>query len=241
MVINNKEIGVISVYEPNVQGDKRDFFEQLNSVIAVLNIPVIVGGDFNVVRSESERVRGGDQMVESRHDMFLVSTDIASMFPLLTQSSLPRGLFDHRPIILKDNSVKKFSGPFKWFKHWEDDHILVEKIKRLCAVNKGLGLSQILEWVKKATKDREREVRQINPDSVEEIRKKLDILENRVISNSRSNSDLSEIISLKPCLWAVLRKEEREWLQKSRLRWFKECNKNTKYFYLSTVSRGRTN
>ncbi|XP_038994717.1 uncharacterized protein LOC120118823 [Hibiscus syriacus] len=234
LVSNNREIGVINVYGPNVQGEMREFFEQLITVISDWNIPVIVGGDFNAVRMESERLevqvqstameifeefitaselfevpnlgslftwfRGDGNVVASRLDRFLISTEIFSLFPQLMQVSLPRRLSDHKPIVLKESRLK-IIRPFKWFNYWADDPILAKTIRELCEFNRGKGMNKILLLVKKVTK--------------------------------------SEISVLKASLWAVMRKEE--WLQKSRLRWFKEGDKNTKFFHLSAVTRGRKN
>ncbi|XP_039070033.1 uncharacterized protein LOC120216767 [Hibiscus syriacus] len=275
LVRSNLDIGLVNVYGPNVPGERKDFFEILNAVITDLNSPIILGGDFNVVRSDDERVgvcdhlggmnmfedfistwdlvevpnvgsqftwfRGGMNVAASRLDRFLVSVEIVSLFPLLTQTTLPKSLSNHIPIILKEKKAKKFNRPFKWFNHWAEDSDLVGIIKELCERNSGKGMNQILELVKDATKVRESAANQKVPFSVGEINKHIDILENRVIADGNSTALQNELYFLKARLWAAVRKEEHEWLQKLRLKWFRDGDKNTRFFHLSAVARGRIN
>ncbi|XP_039048248.1 uncharacterized protein LOC120188948 [Hibiscus syriacus] len=61
------------------------------------------------------------------------------------------------------------------------------------------------------------------------------------ISNPNSISDQTDLVAMKARLWALLRKEEHEWLQKSRLKWFKEGDINMKFFHLTASSRAKRN
>lgn len=42
-------------------------------------------------------------------------------------------------------------------------------------------------------------------------------------------------------LWALYRREEREWLQKSKVKWVNDGDYNTKYFHIMAAARGRIN
>ncbi|XP_039018063.1 uncharacterized protein LOC120149294 [Hibiscus syriacus] len=248
LLFNNMMTGLINVYGSNVQGERRDFFENLIAIISDWNIPVIVGGDFNVVRKDSERLGIQVQSVVTRiFEEFIAfcqlievpntGSQFTCLFPQLVQFSLPRRLSDHKPIVLKERRLKKFIRPFKWFNHWADDSILANTISDLCDVNRGKGMNKILQLIKNATKERERAVREMNLDSAKEIRNKIDSSEVKSLSNPTNAQIQSEITMLKSRLWSVMRNDERDWLQKSRLRWFKEGDRNTKFFHLSAISR----
>ncbi|XP_039041973.1 uncharacterized protein LOC120180758 [Hibiscus syriacus] len=275
LVQNNLEIGIINVYGPNVQGERVEFFEQLNDVIVSLNSPVIVGGDFNTVITESKRLgsqyhsaassifenfisgwslievlisgsvftwfRGVTNVDASRLDRILISTEITCEFPHLMQFALPRSLSGHNPVLLKDRKIKKFYRPFKWFNHWVDDPCLSDKIIGVCMANKGKSMFQTFLLVKHASKEWEGAVCNNISDLVEALRSKIDSLEKICISNPTDNLAQAELVSSKARLWAVSRREEREWLQKSKLKWFKEGDKNTKFFHITAASRGRIN
>ncbi|KAE8725718.1 hypothetical protein F3Y22_tig00008146pilonHSYRG00014 [Hibiscus syriacus] len=113
--------------------------------------------------------RGGGSVAASRLDRFLISTEIFSTWPQLVQCPLPKGLYDHKPIVLKEKRLSKFIRPFKWFNYWAEDSILVKRINDLCVVNYGNGINNLLVLVKNVTKIIEREFWELNPDSTEEI------------------------------------------------------------------------
>ncbi|KAE8662788.1 hypothetical protein F3Y22_tig00113124pilonHSYRG00059 [Hibiscus syriacus] len=154
---------------------------------------------------------GGVNMTVNRLDRLLVSTDIAYAFPQLFQTILPR-----------------------------NDPILFQKIKGVCESNKGKGMTQILMLSKAETKAWVLTVRENKADFVEEIGIKIESLENLCILYPSNCLVQTELVTLKARLWAELRKQEREWLQKYRLKWFKEGDK-TQDFHLIAATRGRTN
>ncbi|KAE8655416.1 hypothetical protein F3Y22_tig00117027pilonHSYRG00012 [Hibiscus syriacus] len=271
----NLEIGIINVYGPNTHGERVSFFDQLNLIIENLKVPIIVGGDFNIVRSDLEITgvhniscsmlvfedfiskwdlvdipisgsvftwfRGGLSTTANRLDRFLISADIVCLSPTLVQATLHRGLSDHNPILLCEGKLKKVCRQFKWFNHWADDPSLADKIRMVFGANHGQDLSHVLLLTKKVTKDWVEARRNSKSDPVVEYEKKIDSLEKLCLVNPTDKATQAEIISVRAKLWAEYRKTEREWLQKSRLKWFKEGDKNTKKFHLTAVLRGHTN
>ncbi|XP_039048924.1 uncharacterized protein LOC120189810 [Hibiscus syriacus] len=167
--------------------------------------------------------------------------DRSDFFEQLSWFTLPRSVSDHNPVVLKIRKGKKVVRPFKWFNHWAEDPVLVERIKGVWMTNRGKGILHSLSLTKAVTKERERSIRDSNTDSVEKIGNYIDDLEKICILNPSSSSAQNDLVAMKARLWALLRKEEREWLQKSRLKWFKECDRNTKFFHLTASSRARRN
>ncbi|XP_039070455.1 uncharacterized protein LOC120217432 [Hibiscus syriacus] len=130
--------------------------------------------------------------------------------------------------------------PFKWFSHRADDkgYSDIFKVAQKSFKN---GFDKFLVEVKKATKFWAKKVNLENSNSIEQIEEKIESLEQVDVAGSGDNEVLNEISGLKADLWARYRCEEREWLHKSRLKWFKEGDKNSKFFHLTAAIRGSKN
>ncbi|KAL4353131.1 hypothetical protein GQ457_06G018130 [Hibiscus cannabinus] len=189
--------------------------------------------------------RGGSQVTACKLDRFLVFAELLSIIPNLTQSALPRKLSDHSPVLLKEVTTMGGPRPFKWFTYWADDQQFNEMMEQTLSRNHKKGLGPKLRAVKVAVKSWVAEARSKETETVEMLEKKINDLEADLLSRRASTFNVgeaqTEIQNLKAKLWAKYRKDEREWLQKSRLKWFKDGDKNTKFFHITASLRNKTN
>ncbi|KAL4368584.1 hypothetical protein GQ457_05G017660 [Hibiscus cannabinus] len=188
---------------------------------------------------------GGTQVTACKLDWFLVSTEIISLIPNITQSALPQKLSDHASGLLREVNTLGGLRPFKWFTHWADNQWFNEMMEKIMSTHHKKGLGSKLRAIKVAVKTWVAEARANDTESVEMLEKKINDLEANLTSSGATTINFGEaqskIHNLKAKLWARHTKDEREWLQKSRLKWFKEGDKNTKFFHLTASLRNKTN
>ncbi|GMJ07534.1 hypothetical protein HRI_004422600 [Hibiscus trionum] len=269
------KIGLINIYAPNAGGERKRFLEKVLDLIQTSNVPFIVGGDFNEVVSNEERVgvskaqdapnflaefivkgefidlplsggkftwfRGGKNLAASRLDRFLIAPEVLLAFPCLTQSSKPRGLSDHNPIVLQEDRPKYEGRPFKWFSYWAEDEDYKEKVRSTIDGRGDRDIGLILKDVKVLTKKWARESEAKNSVHISVLEEKIEFLENKAAISNADSADWEELRQLKNSVWERYRKEERDWLQKSRLKWFHEGDSNTKFFHLTASIRRSQN
>jgi exonuclease III len=86
------------VYDAAYEDKKQDFLDELHRCVLESNVPCIVGGDFNLVRTQKDKSNytwSNNQMnvVMSHIDRIFVSTEFDSHFPIATARALPKVLF----------------------------------------------------------------------------------------------------------------------------------------------------
>ncbi|GMI85747.1 hypothetical protein HRI_002244000 [Hibiscus trionum] len=126
----------------------------------------------------------------SRLDRFLISSEVAALWPDFLQQSFPRGLSDHNPVYI--SVVGDNWGPksFKWF----DNKELVQQLQITCNSLEGKGIETLLRHCKAVTKEWDRSNRSKDLESVQEIEKKCQLIEKKLISGEdiQQNSKIFE-------------------------------------------------
>ncbi|RVW72705.1 hypothetical protein CK203_056739 [Vitis vinifera] len=227
----------MGVYGPTLKRYRELFWEELGAIRGLWSDPWCIGGDFNAVKFPSERSREGrltgsmrrfsEVIEESRLDRFLVSEDWENHFSGAIQSSLPRPVSDHFPILLDGGGVRSGPSPFRFENMWLKEEgfkellkgwwqgfnysgsysfILTEKLKALKIKLKDwnrevfgkVGVNKRLALEKVSYWDNQERLRVLNEQELE-VRKE-------------AREDFKK--------WALM--EEISWRQKSREIWLKE-------------------
>ncbi|OMP05560.1 hypothetical protein COLO4_08755 [Corchorus olitorius] len=82
----------LNIYAPKSESNRREFFAEVIFALACLNLPILVGGDFNTIRCAEERV-GLSHSAASLSDFNEVIEELELLdFPLVLESSWNDGL-----------------------------------------------------------------------------------------------------------------------------------------------------
>ncbi|XVE88638.1 hypothetical protein DITRI_Ditri19aG0085600 [Diplodiscus trichospermus] len=235
-----------NIYAPNDDGERLRFWEELTQILGNINVHWCQG-DFNVVRCVEKKLGvsynqvamqqfsefidnlrlvdlpllGGrytwcnnrSEPTFCKFDRFLLDPKFLAKFPSLVQKTWPRSLSDHHPISLREEVMNWGPRPFKFFNFWMEEPGFKEMVKK--------GWEEIeLKW-----------------SGSEEIH----MMENNMGNDVRWENVRNQVLEKKSLLWSLHRAEERVWLQKSRLKWAQEGDKNTAFFHMVASARRRSN
>jgi hypothetical protein len=122
---------MVAVYGAAQENEKEIFLSELARMCDTENLPLLVGGDFNIIKNQSEKNnnRYNDRWPDLRElelsdrqftwannlqiptyeklDRILVSTDWELRFPRATMQCLPRAISDHTPLLLDTGSTSQ--------------------------------------------------------------------------------------------------------------------------------------
>ena len=187
-----------------------------------------------------------DPPSKSRIDRFLISADWEDHFLHLTQKASTRMMSDHCPIILDSGSFTRGKSYFKFENMWLQHEEFSEKVKGWWGSYEYHGSpSFVLASKLKALKG---DIKIWNKESFGDVRgKKLDLMQQlQVLETTENQGSLSaerrgHRAELQTELEKTLRLDEISWRQKSRIKWLKEGDKNTKFFHRIANANRRKN
>ncbi|KAL6348507.1 hypothetical protein AAG906_009967 [Vitis piasezkii] len=215
-----------SVYGPINLLWRKDFWLELQDLYGLTFPRWCVGGDFNVIRRISEKL--GETM--------------GYLFSQSFQEALPRWTSDHSPICLETNPLKWGPTPFRFENMWLLHPEFKEKFRVWWQECTGEGweghkFMRKLKFVKSKLK----EWNIMTFGDLKE-RKKLILTDLSRIDLFEQEGNLNPDLVLERTLRRreledVLLKEEVQWRQKSRVKWIKEGDCNSKFFH--RVATGR--
>ncbi|KAL9686487.1 hypothetical protein QQ045_023947 [Rhodiola kirilowii] len=199
-------------------------FQEFIQVMGVMDLPLI-GRNFT----------WGNRNGDSRLDRFLVSPGFLSMWPNMEQRGLDKGPSDHAAVALLEENKYWGRKPFRLLDVWLEDPRIKELVSE--AWNsmeepgwKGITIQRKLSRVRRV-------ISQWNKRSFGDVKTKLimAIREWERLSQLQDSCGLSEEDFLKKTalqkrIWQLETRDERIW-QKSRIRWLKDGDHNSKYFH----------
>ncbi|KAG7585295.1 Ribonuclease H domain [Arabidopsis thaliana x Arabidopsis arenosa] len=180
-----------------------------------------------------------NQWVQCRLDRALGNASWFQIFPRVQAEYLERIGSDHRPLFLRFvNENMTRSGRFMFDKRWISKPEVAEIIKESWCKGEAEGYKAILQRISDCRKSISRWKRISNQNSKEQINQLRQRLEDEGVKTQPNRNLLK---SLKWELAEAYRAEELYWKQKSRERWLKEGDRNTKFFHGSVQRRRAQN
>eukprot|EP00253_Pinus_taeda_P009705 PITA_09705 len=248
-----------NVYFPQETAQKNQLLNTLSDLNRDRPLPLwISGGDYNMIASMDEKrggrsnsnnddgllknfinsnwlmdvttsngiftwtnKRAGAQQIASRLDRFLISDNATHVGGEFTASIIPCSGSDHWPIELQWNRPgQNLRRPFRFEEFWLS-HPDFKKLVRSCWTNFHSTKSTKMARFQQKIKNIKKVIKDWNHKTFEELSKQEQEIESKILARAKQ--------------------EEILWRQKSRIRWLKGGEKNTKFFHKTTVQRRMIN
>ena len=196
--------------------------------LEVLEVPSM-GRQFTWFRPNGES--------RSRLDRFLISPEWRDRWPESVQFTLPRNFSNHCPILLRPKDVDWGPKPFRTLNCWLTDKSFKEVVQQCwdSVQVSGWGayvLKEKFKRLKHTIKRWNKEQYGDNFKKVQNLEVELNKLEEDTMNRQLTDQEVCKRKQLQESLWIAAQAHESLLRQKSRSRWIKEGDCNTRYFHI---------
>ncbi|XP_010253034.1 PREDICTED: uncharacterized protein LOC104594458 [Nelumbo nucifera] len=214
---------------------------RFNSFIEALELKEIMTGQNRFTWTNCQ-----ESPILSKLDRFLVTQDWEDHWGNLISRILPRLTSDHWPICLNQEGNGGGPKPF-WFEDmWLTVPSFVQKVRNWWEEDTSVARWEGIRFHRKL-KNLKGKLKEWNSNQFGRIEERKSTLISRIEEIDRREEEgqmgmeEKERTNLKKELEATLLREEISWKQKSRERWIKEGDGNTRYFHAIANGRRRKN
>ncbi|XBJ07688.1 hypothetical protein VPH35_013157 [Triticum aestivum] len=181
-----------------------------------------------------DNMRSGRANVRVRLDRAVASNSWRNLYAFHTVHHLASPSSDHVPLLLKgeaDQLVPKATGR-RYEIFWERDASLPEVIRKAWSA---FGVMDDLGQVSTALRSTMSTLRRWSSKKFGNVSREINKSRSRLEELMRMNADRQEIREASDKLNDLLYKEEMIWLERSRITWLKEGDRNTRFFQSKAV------
>ncbi|XP_019429666.1 PREDICTED: uncharacterized protein LOC109337200 [Lupinus angustifolius] len=174
----------------------------------------------------------------SRIDRFLVNDGWLTKWGTLVQQGLPRTFSDHCPILLKNDVSDWGPTPFRTNNYWVSDRrfgqLVTDEWKKLDISGRGsFVFKEKLKKLKVVLKCWNKEKFGMLDRQIEDKVVAINLIDAKGSTCSLSENDVQARQSDTAELWRLSRQKNNLLWQKSRQKWIREGDSNSKFFHLS--------
>ncbi|XP_022003879.2 uncharacterized protein LOC110901355 [Helianthus annuus] len=250
-------VNVINIHAPNDLPSKRLLWDSIIEIKAQHLGLWVALGDFNDGRVSEYQMIGGkftyisdNSVIKfSKLDRFFVCEQFLNIWPFAPLKVLRRGWSDHCPVILACGAQDFGPVPFKFYNSWigskELDDIVKKNVVQQATLQKGdIVLAKTLKSIKSDIKSWRVVTHRQEMQVMEDLGREAERLEKLAETTSLNAEEKQLRAEIRVQLKRMEIAKIKDLYQKSRVKWIKDGDENTKFFHgviNTNISRSRIN